>query len=182
MPSMQNHIENLTEGLVFMITILVIPPQESESEAGNELLTRITTFIREVVAFICSLYMDENRKDISKGKEICLSSFKGNIDMASAEIREFIQIPNWLEPNFPTANGIGFIDFLLENLKEMLQCESSSIPFAKHKVETIQQELFSLRDFVKDMMELQNEHEQVKDLWKQIISVHAKLNMLSSLV
>ncbi|KAL3502099.1 hypothetical protein ACH5RR_036548 [Cinchona calisaya] len=77
MPPMKNHIEILTEGLVFMITFLINPPDESETEAGKVLLTEIEGLIREVLAFVCSLYTDGNEEDISRrGKVVFLVSKK----------------------------------------------------------------------------------------------------------
>ncbi|XP_027099479.1 putative late blight resistance protein homolog R1A-3 [Coffea arabica] len=171
---MKAHIAILCEGLVFLIAFLMNPPENFEIEAGNALLAEIDAVIKQVISFICSLYTDENKEDISSEEKVCLSSLKEKIEMVKAEVREFVQITSLSESGFPTTNGVGFIDFLLENLKKMLKCKASSITFAQDKVERILEELQSLRHIIKDIMELQNEHKETEDLCKKFMNVAYK--------
>ncbi|KAL3510509.1 hypothetical protein ACH5RR_029910 [Cinchona calisaya] len=171
-PLKDDYVEILREGLIFLMTFTMDPPVEFVREAGNRLFTQTNMVIKEVISLICSLYIDDIKDDISIEMKVSLSGLQHKIGKVKAEVKEhYVQIPDSSFINFPTTNGIGFLDFFLGNLEEMLKCKDSEILFAKDKVVRVQEQLLSLRPFLKDIMELQNENEQLQKFSKRIFTV-----------
>ncbi|XP_027099446.1 putative late blight resistance protein homolog R1A-3 [Coffea arabica] len=172
---MKDSVDVLKEGLVFLITFLIDPPEECARDVGNIFLAQIDAIITDSMSLICSVYIDESKENFFTERRTFLSRFESKIKKIEADAKEiYVQLQVLSQINFPSTNGMGFIDSLLGNLEEMLKHGANCPPFAKHKVLKIQGELLSLRPLLKDVMELQNEHEDLKDLWKRIINVSYK--------
>ncbi|KAL3501559.1 hypothetical protein ACH5RR_036008 [Cinchona calisaya] len=163
--SFKDHCEMLREGLIFLITSLVDPPKECKRKGGNLSWTKVDNVNSLVESLICLLCT-------SKERDLLLSDLLEKIERVKAEVRELYLDPsNSSEYNFPKTNGMGFIDFLTGHFTDFMECEASFIPFAKDKVMMLHSELLYFRSFLDDIINLQNEHEEVKTVWTQIISV-----------
>ena len=53
--------------------------------------------------------------------------------------------------HFPRTNELGFINFMLENLKELVACEADSITSAKGQIQTDIGDLGLLKSFLQDI-------------------------------
>ncbi|CAI9117749.1 OLC1v1019221C1 [Oldenlandia corymbosa var. corymbosa] len=108
--------------------------------------------------------MDESKVD--------MFSLHEKIDKVREDIRElYVPILSPLDFKFPTTNVMGFINFLLENLKEMMKCNHNRISFTKHEVMIVYEEVSSLKPHLEIIMELQKERRDLKELCKQIINM-----------
>ncbi|KAL3502029.1 hypothetical protein ACH5RR_036478 [Cinchona calisaya] len=128
---MTDDIEILRDELIFLLAFLMDPPKEFGRKGQNPLSKRVEAVISEVTSLIA---IDSNR-----------SHFLEKVTNVKTEIRELcVEMPISCNSNWPTTNGEGFIDFLLTNLEEMIDCDPKFVLFAKHKILTIHKELKSL--------------------------------------
>ena len=80
-----------------------------------------------------------------------------------AEIRQhYAMTPHSTPVHTPTTNGIGFLDSLLRNLKQMLEGKVNFIPRVKHGIQLVCEKLASFRPFLQNIIELQNELGELK--------------------
>ncbi|CDP05594.1 unnamed protein product [Coffea canephora] len=157
----------LREGLLFALTFLVDPPKESARK--TEFADMVESL---VISVICSLHVAQTEDETSKARNDNLSDFLEKIEKLKAEVWElFIAMPNSSESNFPRTNGMGFIDFLMGNLNDMMQYKANHIPFAEHKVMAVLEELSCFRSFLQDAENVQNDSQEVNALQTRIINL-----------
>ncbi|MCD7449127.1 hypothetical protein HAX54_049489 [Datura stramonium] len=118
-----------------------------------------------VALFIFSLYDNE---DEAIG-EVNALDFPSMIQRVSAVISQAIRFS--LQSVLPKIDGLGFIDFLLDNMKEFLISRySDSIPSAKNQLEAVLKELESVQPFIKDVVAGKClEHDRFKHLAALVI-------------
>ncbi|KAL3502050.1 hypothetical protein ACH5RR_036499 [Cinchona calisaya] len=165
---MTDDIEILRDELIFLLAFLMDPPKEFGRKGQNPLSKRVEAVISEVTSLIA---IDSNR-----------SHFLEKVTNVKTEIRELcVEMPISCNSNWPTTNGEGFIDFLLTNLEEMIDCDPKFVLFAKHKILTIHKELKSLVLLLNDIVKLQNECEELEGLWRRTVIVAYKAqNVINS--
>ncbi|CAI9114231.1 OLC1v1014900C1 [Oldenlandia corymbosa var. corymbosa] len=162
---LKDHVEILKQGLIFMIAFLMDPKEEALTSAEDGLFTQVDLLIAEVLHLISSFCMD---------KLVVLDSpdLQEKIEKVKADIRTlYVPVLRSSEFNFPMTNGMGFINFFLDNLEEMMKKNPNRIAFAKHEMMLVHKELLSFKPLFKDIMELQIERRDLKDFWRQIINV-----------
>ncbi|KAG5628434.1 hypothetical protein H5410_000151 [Solanum commersonii] len=170
LPLKKDQIKSLAKASKQLVTLLICPPEDLYviQEKMSDKLTCIEGLIAEVVSAAFSFSVDKAAEvnsvfsDLLKKIEHVMEDLKDVIlkDLVSSKC------------NFPRTNGLGFIDYLLRYLKELLQdgkCDS----VVKHLIEEAQEELYLLRYFLKEVENKKHEFEEVKkhDLWIEIISL-----------
>ncbi|KAH0780464.1 hypothetical protein KY290_000062 [Solanum tuberosum] len=170
LPLKKDQIKSLAEASKQLVTLLICPPEDLYVIQGkmSDMLTCIEGLIAEVVSAAFSFSIDKAAEvnsvfsDLLKKIEHVMEDLKDVIlkDLVSSKC------------NFPRTNGLGFIDYLLRYLKELLQdgkCDS----VVKHLIEEAQEELYLLRYFLKEVEKKKHEFEEVKkhDLWTEVISL-----------
>lgn len=153
---------HLRDGLIILITFLVDPPK-SCGRNGNDICAKANALLDESASLISSLSSHEEKDGIPYERD-----FLQKIDTLKEDIKvNYVQIQELLWSDFPNTNGLGFIDFLLESLRE----KTSSIPFAKCLLLAIQEKFISIKPYLKDFMEQQNDFKEIKDLWLRILGL-----------
>ncbi|CAI9099707.1 OLC1v1036567C1 [Oldenlandia corymbosa var. corymbosa] len=71
--------------------------------------------------------------------------------------------------NFPKTDPLGFVDFVLERLSKLTSCRVE--PTIKGCLQTIQEELASLRLFLGEIAGLRNTHNELQNLWNRVSEV-----------
>ncbi|KAH0724210.1 hypothetical protein KY284_000075 [Solanum tuberosum] len=170
LPLKNDQIKSLAEASKQLVTLLIYPPEDLYviQQKMSDKLTCIEGLIAEVVSAAFSFSVDKAAEvnsvfsDLLKKIEHVMEDLKDVIlkDLVSSKC------------NFPRTNGLGFIDYLLRYLKELLQdgkCDS----VVKHLIEEAQEELYLLRYFLKEVEKKKHEFEEVKkhDLWTEVISL-----------
>ncbi|CAI9111807.1 OLC1v1012129C1 [Oldenlandia corymbosa var. corymbosa] len=121
-------------------------------------------YVKEDLIIIISFLMDPEVKRISDaGDGLC----------------RLISAINWCLPIdglnfiFPRTNGMGFVNLFKERLKDLIEYQLDNIAFAKHQVVRVHDEFVSLEPYLKGVMELQKERDEVdlKDLWRRIMNL-----------
>ncbi|CAI9087768.1 OLC1v1021937C1 [Oldenlandia corymbosa var. corymbosa] len=158
-------VEILYEGLIFLASFIVDPPEE-DSEDKELILTLICSIIDDLQRFVCSIHLD-NMEGISA---VDCSDFLPKITEVKNQVRELYAItPLPSQSDSPKTNVIGFLDSLLTALKKMYEAKVHLIPSIKHQVEIVRKELELLRPLVGSNIWVQNEHEEFENLWNKTI-------------
>ncbi|XP_027095986.1 putative late blight resistance protein homolog R1B-17 [Coffea arabica] len=94
------------------------------------------------------------------------------MNLANAEIIEsYITVRRSSRSHFPKTEGFGFIDFLLGNLRELLNSEVDYFVSVKHQIHVVHEEIEFLRSFLRDIEEQYKEHQDLKTLDSSIMEV-----------
>ncbi|KAL3518682.1 hypothetical protein ACH5RR_021271 [Cinchona calisaya] len=123
--------------------------------------------VGEAGIVIFSLHMHEH--GLSKEMELSLFNLLEKIDLIKADFAEKYPVKSTF--NFPTATELGFIDLLLENLKEMISAKVDLIFPAIDRFQTVQEDLIFLRSFLAKTVERHNQNEKLQSLRSRIREV-----------
>ncbi|CAN4089582.1 unnamed protein product [Withania somnifera] len=113
-------------------------------------LTEIRSLIVDAALFIFSLY---DKEDVGLG-EVNGLNLPGLICGISSSIYRIIR--RSFQSNLPMIDGLGFVDFLLDNMNEFLSRSANSLPSIKNNLETLLKELVFLHPFLMDVAAEQN--------------------------
>lgn len=118
----------LEEGLMFWISFVIDPPPQQADE-------RISLLVGDAESIIRKLCLGDDNY-IPERRKILLKEFLEKINEAKGQVRQLqIEIRGLLENNnaVPGTNRMGFLDFLVGNLKkfreEEVQGRSKNVPF-----------------------------------------------------
>ncbi|KAJ8574244.1 hypothetical protein K7X08_026049 [Anisodus acutangulus] len=107
-------------------------------------LREMKSVMINVALFIFSLY-DKEGEALGEVNALDLPDMMQRL---SAVISQAIRFS--LQSILPRTDGLGFIDFLLDNMKEFLCHSADSFPSAKNQLEAVLKELESLQPFMRD--------------------------------
>ncbi|KAL3530275.1 hypothetical protein ACH5RR_009597 [Cinchona calisaya] len=155
----------LYEGLRFLRTILTkhLDTIGGLHDKVNDLIGAAVNKAAEIV--ICSPFLQESEEEFALEMDSELCNFLEKISLIKVITSPFI---------FPKTNMQGFMDFLLEYLKELPTCEVDSIALAKDQIQIVQEDLVSLKSFLENVLKLHNQDENVKSLWSRAVEVAYK--------
>ncbi|CAI9093697.1 OLC1v1029256C1 [Oldenlandia corymbosa var. corymbosa] len=168
--SLFSHLEGKVkvfyEGLVFIRTFIMSPLDED----GILILPDIKALLIEVKSLYYSFHEPGN---LLLTLECKLSSLVEMIMSVKADITErYKRIRLTSQCNFPNYSGLDFIDFILENLKELLAGKIPTIDSIMHHVEVIHNEMEDILNYFPRNVEWQHdEGSDLKSLARAIISV-----------
>ncbi|CAI9111954.1 OLC1v1012306C3 [Oldenlandia corymbosa var. corymbosa] len=160
----KDRVEIVKEGLIVIISFFVDPGVEALTNSGHGfIIVRIKAAINEVLYLISLICMDVL-------EAAATSILLEKIETMKAEIRKlyFPLLSSSPSIKFPTTNCMGFIDFLLENLEEMMKRSLNMNAFVKHRVLVIHTEILSLKPFLQTISKVEKERGDLGALWKQI--------------
>ncbi|CAI9111948.1 OLC1v1012299C1 [Oldenlandia corymbosa var. corymbosa] len=158
-----DHVEMLRDGLIVIVSFCLDPVDEKDKALTNGGDGQIEEAINEVLSLILSIHLDESKVDVF--------SFLKAIEKVKVEIRRvYVPMLNPLDFNFPMTNAIGYINFLLENLKDMVNCNPHRIVFTKHQVMMILDQIHSLKPSLEIVTELQKVRKDLNEFLKQFIN------------
>ncbi|MCD7471169.1 hypothetical protein HAX54_011482 [Datura stramonium] len=125
----------------------------------------IDTVIIDAGLLVYSLYDNEEEKEdvaFEEMNEAPVLDFPSNIQHIKAVI--YLIIRKAFQSNLPRIHGLGYVDFVLHNLKEFQHRHSNSLDFVKNHLQRIQDELESVQLFLKDVAEERhNKHDRLQD-------------------
>ncbi|CAI9113436.1 OLC1v1014039C1 [Oldenlandia corymbosa var. corymbosa] len=130
----------------------------------------IVFLLHDAGVLIFSLYQTHTELDLRCFHDL-LETFK------TVLLRLGLKDPPVPEFNFPKTNQLGYVDFVLEKLADLRNREVEPTADSKH-VQTIHEELVSLRSFLGDIAELHQEHEELQALWNRVLEVTHKVECL----
>ncbi|KAK4371192.1 hypothetical protein RND71_010667 [Anisodus tanguticus] len=170
--TVRNVLEKLHEELRLLVYFLTDPPKEYlEEEKVNEYLIQIEAAIHEVA------FARETNEDIADDEMLVfLSDLLKKIEFIAREVKEVYQrVPRSSRYASPRTSGLGFIDFLLGNLNDLLIVKANLIAPVKNQIEAISRELEYMRSFLVHFANKKYEQsEKLKDLNDGVIDVTYK--------
>ncbi|XP_027082224.1 putative late blight resistance protein homolog R1A-3 isoform X1 [Coffea arabica] len=143
----EEQIPLLYKGLRFLKTILMKYPEKFDG-LHEKVKDLIRAAVNEAGIIICLIFLHVLKEGLAKEFDLALLNFVGKIKLVKVVTSTFI---------FPRNNELGFMDFLLENLKELPSCEVGSIAFAKDQIQTIREDLASLRSLMEISVDQSNQ-------------------------
>ncbi|XP_019237053.1 PREDICTED: late blight resistance protein R1-A-like [Nicotiana attenuata] len=141
----QNQMDYFSEMLDYLGTYLEgLPPQGFGSK-----LREINNLMVNAALFIFSLY--GNEEDVASGEvnQEAALDLPGLIQRISALTYQIIQMS--FQSILPRIDGLGFVDFLLVNMKEFLNQSADTLPSAKSQLEAVLKGLEFLHPFLRDV-------------------------------
>ncbi|CAI9089199.1 OLC1v1023720C1 [Oldenlandia corymbosa var. corymbosa] len=161
--SWKDQMQELAEGLRYLRTSL-----KNQQNKFNESIREPTrVLICDAGIIIFSLYQNDVKVDHE------LTNLLGKIKLLREEVDE--KVPETSTFNLPKTNQLGFIDFLLENLMELINDEAYS--FSWSQVQAIHGELVCLRSFLGEIVEFHDEQEQLRVLWDRIMEIACRVEL-----
>ncbi|XP_009762970.1 uncharacterized protein [Nicotiana sylvestris] len=140
----QNQMDYFFEMLDYLGTYLEdLPPQGFGSK-----LREIDNLMVNAALFIFSLY--GNEEDVASGEvnQEATLDLPGLIQRISALTYQIVQMS--FQSILPRIDGLGFVDFLLVNMKEFLNQSADTLPSAKSQLEAVLKYLEFLHPFLRD--------------------------------
>ncbi|KAL3530248.1 hypothetical protein ACH5RR_009570 [Cinchona calisaya] len=172
MVSLKDRLPLLVEGLRFLRTILAKHLEEIDDIhemvkiiSGADFKNLIGAAINEAGIVICPLLVDELKAGLAEEMDFALCKLLENIKLIKVITSTLI---------FPTTDWLGFMDFLLENLKELPTSRVESIPFAKDNIQAVHEDLVSLRSFLGNILDQRNQDGKFQSLWSHVVEVILK--------
>lgn len=141
---------NLLRGNIFHVTI-----QDLEF-----LFPDIETMVIDVGLMVYSLQEGEEAKEdmaLGVANPAPVLDLSGNLQHIRTTI--YLTIRKVFQSNLPRIHGLGYVDFLLNNLREFQSRYSNSLAFVMNQIQMIQKELERAQPFLEDVAkERHNKH------------------------
>uniref|UniRef100_A0A1S4C9W1 Late blight resistance protein homolog R1B-17 n=3 Tax=Nicotiana TaxID=4085 RepID=A0A1S4C9W1_TOBAC len=143
--ALKNHLAIFQEMLNFLrANIICVPIQDLQF-----LLQDIDTVVIDVGLLVYSLYEDEEEKEdeaLREGNPSLVLDSSGNIQRINTMI--YLTIRKAFQSKLPRMHGLGYVDFLLNKLKEFQRRHSDSLASFTNQLQIIQKELEGLQPFL----------------------------------
>ncbi|KAL3500920.1 hypothetical protein ACH5RR_040013 [Cinchona calisaya] len=157
----KDQIETILEGLKLFTSFVSTYPGETPRKV-ELIFSSIEAVARRATVLYHSFLVNKASQDMTDQMVLSFSDLQDKMKLTKAEIREICpQIPR---SDVPKTDGLGFIDFLLRNLMEILKRDPDSIALVKHRIEDIRLDLEFLRSFLGDVIQPDTEHLELKDI------------------
>ncbi|XP_071904806.1 putative late blight resistance protein homolog R1A-3 [Coffea arabica] len=171
-PVILRQLQMFYEGLNSLRTILKEKPKEFNEKVRDP--TRVVKCYGG--DFISPLSLNAIKDGIqAKDMDIVCSELSEIIKLINAVITE--KCPESSSFTFPTTNGLGFVDSLLEKMMDVTSSEAGSIALIDHPIQKVQEVLVCLRSLLWKIVELQNEDEEVQAIWNRIVGVAYRIEL-----
>lgn len=166
---LMNQIEALHEELKILRFYLIDPSAQhytNDHPNVKSLFSRIKVVVCEAACVVYSCYNNAITEDMAKQLDYEFSDLLQELKVIKEEARDIYDEinPKSFRSNFPQTNVLGFIDFVIQNLKELLHFKVDSISQLQHQIETVYKNMFSLRGYFTEAGEMFIEQE-LKDPW-----------------
>nr|XP_027098614.1 putative late blight resistance protein homolog R1A-3 [Coffea arabica] len=168
----KDRIESVREGLKLLMTFVANVPKES-SDHLEFILTNIEAVAKRIIYLYHSFLTNKIAEELIERMYLTLSELLDQIKVNKAKLRELY--PQVQGSCFPKTNGLGCVDFLLRNLKELQTHKSKSIATVKNQIERIQGDMEFFRSFLNDRVKERTQHQELKGLGERITEVAYKV-------
>lgn len=163
--SMEDQMPILYEGLRLLRAIL----KEHFEKLPNKVKDLIRAAVSEAGIVICSLFVQELKEGLAKEMNPVLVNLLGKIKLIKVVTSSLI---------FPKTDELAFVDFFLQNLKDLPSCKIDSNVFANNQIQTILDDLITLRSLLENYLEERNQDEKLQALSSRAVEVAYKAQLL----
>lgn len=171
-PCAKDQIESLNEGLKFLRKFLSRQPEENPSD-GKQILNRMEEVAKEAMSFYHSFHPKQiTEETIKERMTLFLSSLLEKLNHVKAEIKDiYLHVISLPLLNFPKSQGLGFVDFFLENQKELIKYNADLTDPIQHQISSVLKDLESLRSSLEMIGKQYNKDPELKDLCTRVADV-----------
>ncbi|XP_027099046.1 putative late blight resistance protein homolog R1A-3 [Coffea arabica] len=175
--SVIDQIEALHKELQIMRDYLFDPSASQynqSNEKANNVLLHIKDLLFHAAYAIYTPYDTDISKEMAEVLNLTVADLFQEIEDIKQEARDVYDeiIAKSLRSNFPRTNELGFMDFVIQNLHELLSSKAgSSVLQLQHQMETVLGSILSLREDVFEIKALFAEQKEERDLWLQFINI-----------
>lgn len=175
MVDVQNQIQPLYEGLTVLRTFLMGPLEED----GKLILADVELVVRDVISVLCSFDANKVTEDMATNLVLLLPKLVERIEPVNAGIKKiYLRARRSFKSSFPKTDGVGFMDFLIGNLMELLNSKVESIGSLKYPIQIVYGEMGLLRSILCNIGEKWTQHSDMKNLVSDIIQVAYEVEYL----
>nr|GMD13578.1 putative late blight resistance protein homolog R1A-4 [Ipomoea batatas] len=165
----KDKIETIQEELEFLVNHL---GQYSEPEKLSDLLIGIDDIVTQTGTTIDSFNLNEINKEIASKVNIGISGLLEKIELLKKNSQQIChRFPDLKRTYVPRTAELCFIDYLIEKLKQFLDCKGNVISQLKNQIERVQGELMSVRYLIGEVAQDSSEHEELKNLFTRSLYV-----------
>lgn len=163
-------MENAYDELIFFRAFLIdLLRQQTELEKLDDLLMRAEVAAHKA-ALISSFSYESFMDGINTRK---IFDFLQEIESVKVAVREVcFQFLDASLCNTNLTDVEGLINFLLNHLDRVLDCDAGSISFLKNRIPIIKKQLVYLGSFIEDIVQYHNMRQELHDLMKRIQGVN----------
>nr|XP_027095468.1 putative late blight resistance protein homolog R1A-4 isoform X1 [Coffea arabica] len=166
--NVKDQMESLDQGVIVLRTYLIGPLNENE----KLILTHAESVARDAARFCYSLLGSEITVDMVRQFRNWLPELVEKMKLVNAEIKEsYKTIRSSTKSHLSKVEGFGFIDFLLGDMKGLLNSEADSLVLVKHQIHIVHGEIKFFKSFLRSIEEQFNEHQDLKSLVLCIVHV-----------
>ncbi|XP_071914761.1 putative late blight resistance protein homolog R1A-3 [Coffea arabica] len=181
----QDQMLKLHKALRFLIVILAyngneLPGGNSAQfdELRDKMKDRIRVVVIDVGIVICSLSVNEMKYGLAKETDLALIDLLKELQFVRESFSKMFPLPSSSSLSFPRTNELGFVEFLLENLKELTRSRANSIAFPIHKILAVQEDFLSLRSCLEKIAEQRNQNQAIQTFWSHVVEVAYKAEVI----
>nr|XP_027082249.1 putative late blight resistance protein homolog R1B-23 [Coffea arabica] len=122
-----------------------------------------------IPSFIDNDVTEDTVRQLDLDARVLLEEFKV-IKQEARDIYDSI-LPKSQRTKFPTTNELGFVDFVIQNAKQLLHSKDDFIALLWHQIEMVHDHILSMRgDFI-EIAKHPREHQDLKDPWTRFKDV-----------
>ncbi|XP_027151209.1 putative late blight resistance protein homolog R1B-23 [Coffea eugenioides] len=163
---MKRQIGTLHEALVFVIESTLSQPKENE-EDEKQILTYIEAVAARVISLCNSFSADQTTEEAVTKMDFWLSDSLEIIQLLTPKFKElYLQIPRL---HFPKTPQLGFVEFLLQKLRQLLRQKLDSVQHVIHQIESIHEDLEMLMSFFRHSLKQGIGNQEHEDLRTHLI-------------
>ncbi|XP_071914276.1 putative late blight resistance protein homolog R1B-16 isoform X1 [Coffea arabica] len=125
---------------------------------------------------ICSLSPSAVEDGFVKAMDLVSFDFLEGIKLVKAIVTE--KGPETSSFNFPRNNELGFIDFLLENITDLLSPEAWSTALVNYPIQKYPGGAYFLTLFLGKIVELRSEDQEIQEHWDRVVEFAYRVEFL----
>ncbi|CAI9091167.1 OLC1v1026121C1 [Oldenlandia corymbosa var. corymbosa] len=159
---LKHKFASLQKGLLFLIDLV------TNKEDEKPILADIEVVAAGVIS-VCNTFPLDNTLDEGGVKDmdvLLLDLFEKVLHLT--KLRGVFQIPKFSAPKIP---GFCFIQYLVQNVQDLLSCKNDSLAYASHQIGAISTNLVSIVSKFQDVSKEGIEKQEHRDLLSQLVDV-----------
>ncbi|CAI9096503.1 OLC1v1032665C1 [Oldenlandia corymbosa var. corymbosa] len=174
LPTVENQIETLLEELILVRTFLMVEENEEMKS------THIRAVLGDVAATFYSHQWNFLNEDTGRKLSLLLPALLEKVKLVSTHTKQmYMCVRSSLPSYFRKTDGFGFMEFLLRDLKELLNSNEVSINKVKHQIRVVHRDMESLRSFLRGMGDKHHEDSDLKSLVSHIVDVALQVEYIT---
>ncbi|XP_009588613.1 putative late blight resistance protein homolog R1A-3 [Nicotiana tomentosiformis] len=157
----------------FLLILLAnVPNSVINDKTLDEVMEKVVDLVGDIFVVAEKLLESSSIQGKTSEINIGVAQILEKIEHLKAEMEErHCKMLKFSPSQFPAIGGLGFMDFLLDKLNEMLSSKSSLATMMKPHIGILKEELSLLRSFLGDVAKFEHEYEILKDLQMRIINL-----------